>query len=244
MPLVVAIKLTTLAGSLNLVVTACILTNGFTIEAVTMTHLNYFLDFVRFKTGTTQKLKTGAFLCLFSFMSVFQPTGSKASTNDFLKVKLAMTAPTGARGICNKYDWVCSYSRANKSVTQSDLRLIGNINRKVNRQIRDVADQVQYRREDYWTLPTSGGGDCEDFALLKKLELVRAGIAPQRLLLATVLDHKRRSHAVLVLRTDRGDFILDNLSDQIKPWRKTNYTFLRMQNPDQPEKWVGLVING
>ncbi|WP_108837872.1 transglutaminase-like cysteine peptidase [Tateyamaria sp. Alg231-49] len=209
-----------------------------------MTHLNKILERISFDISTSQKLKAGTFLCLLGIMAAFQPTETKASTNDFLKVKLAMNAPTGAKGICNKYDWVCSSSRANKSVTQSDLRLIGNINRKVNRQIRDVADKVQYRREDYWTLPTSGGGDCEDFALLKKLELVRAGIAPQRLLLATVLDHKRRSHAVLVLRTDKGDFILDNLSDQIKLWRKTNYTFLRMQNPDQPEKWVGLVING
>lgn len=186
----------------------------------------------------------GALPILFSFILVFVPADTKAATHDFLKVKLAMTAPTGAQGICSRYDWVCSSSRANKRLTQSDLQLIRAVNRKVNRQIRDVADNIQYRREDYWTLPTSGGGDCEDFALLKKMELVRAGIAPQRLLLATVLDHKRRSHAVLVLRADNGDFILDNLSNQIKPWRKTNYTFLRMQNPEQPQKWVALAING
>ncbi|MEP4878023.1 MAG: transglutaminase-like cysteine peptidase [Tateyamaria sp.] len=209
-----------------------------------MTYMSLFAKRFRVNIGTSHKLKTGTFLCLFSLTMVFQPAASQASTNDFLKVKLAINAPAGARGICNKYDWVCSSSRTNRSLTQADLRLIGDVNRKVNRQIRDVADEIQYRREDYWTLPTSGGGDCEDYALLKKHELVRAGIAPQRLLLATVLDHKRRSHAVLVLRTDQGDLILDNLSNQIKPWRKTNYTFLRMQNPEQPKKWVGLVING
>ncbi|MEP3706066.1 MAG: transglutaminase-like cysteine peptidase [Roseobacter sp.] len=215
-----------------------------TIEAVAMTYQNQLSQLLAFEIGVSSIFKTGTFIFLICCLAAFLPIAANSSTNDFLKVKLAMKAPTGAQGICDKYDWVCSTSRVNSRLSQSDLELIDTVNRRVNRQIRNVADVVQYRREDYWTLPKSGGGDCEDFALLKKLELVRAGVAPQRLLLATVLDHKRRSHAVLVLRTDAGDFVLDNLSNQIKPWRKTNYTFLRMQDPDRPEKWVALVING
>ncbi|QJF51993.1 transglutaminase-like cysteine peptidase [Roseobacter ponti] len=161
--------------------------------------------------------------------------------NSFLPAKMAIAAPTGARNLCGKYRWACSHSGTSGKVSQSDLRKVDQINRRVNRQIREVTDQSQYRKADYWTLPQSSRGDCEDFALLKKKELMRAGFAPQNLLLTTVLDRQGRSHAVLVVRTTAGDYVLDNLNDKVKPWKATRYTFLRMQNPRNPGAWVGVL---
>ncbi|WP_295317506.1 transglutaminase-like cysteine peptidase [Roseobacter sp.] len=161
--------------------------------------------------------------------------------NSFLPARMAIAAPTGARGLCGKYRWACSHSGTSSKVSQGDLRKVDQINRRVNRQIREVTDQSQYRKADYWTLPQSSRGDCEDFALLKKKELMRAGFAPQNLLLTTVLDRQGRSHAVLVVRTTAGDYVLDNLNDKVKPWKATRYTFLRMQNPRNPGAWVGVL---
>ncbi len=161
--------------------------------------------------------------------------------NSFLPARMAIAAPTGARGLCGKYQWACSHSGTSSKVSQGDMRKVDQINRRVNRQIREVTDQSQYRKADYWTLPQSSRGDCEDFALLKKKELMRAGFAPQNLLLTTVLDRQGRSHAVLVVRTTAGDYVLDNLNDKVKPWKATRYTFLRMQNPKNPGAWVGVL---
>ncbi len=118
--------------------------------------------------------------------------------------------------------------------------MVGDINKKINGRVRSVSDQAQYKKREVWALPTRKGGDCEDFALLKKRELIALGIDPSRLLLATVFDRRQGAHAVLVLRTEGGDLILDNLTNKIQPWRATQYTFMRMQNPQKPTTWVAV----
>ncbi|WP_433989905.1 transglutaminase-like cysteine peptidase [Sulfitobacter sp. TBRI5] len=189
------------------------------------------------------RVATGLFaLSLGLTLAILPATGARsADESRFLPAKMAIAAPSGAHNLCGKYRWACSHSGTNSKVTQNDLRQVDQINRRVNRQIREVTDQSQYRKPDYWTLPKSRRGDCEDFALLKKKDLIGAGIAPQNLLLTTVLDRKGRSHAVLVVRTTAGDYVLDNLNDKVKPWKNTRYTFLRMQNPAKPNAWVGVL---
>ena len=100
--------------------------------------------------------------------------------------------------------------------------------------VRSVSDLQQYGIAERWTLPTKGKGDCEDYALYKKYELTRAGFPAEQLLIATLLDLNRASHAVLVVRTGANDLVLDNLTNKIVPWHKTGYTFLRMQDPRKP----------
>ncbi|WP_300039240.1 transglutaminase-like cysteine peptidase [uncultured Roseobacter sp.] len=194
--------------------------------------------------GDRRSFITGGLVALVLGLSAtFAPQSVEAAGSDpFLKAKMNIAAPSGARGLCGKYGWACAHSGSKQALTQADLKVVQKINRRVNRQIRSVDDMKQYRKAEHWTLPYSNKGDCEDYALLKKKELIRAGIAPERLLLTTVLDTRGNSHAVLVLRADTGDYVLDNLNDKIKPWKKTRYTFLRMQNPGKPGAWVGLLI--
>jgi predicted transglutaminase-like cysteine proteinase len=45
-------------------------------------------------------------------------------------------------------------------------------------------------------------------------------------------------HAVLTLRTTDGDFILDNLSTNVKPWFDTNYSFIKRQSSYNAGRWV------
>src|SRR5215208_3156133 len=61
------------------------------------------------------------------------------------------------------------------ALTAERMSQLQQINNHVNSTIREVSDLEQYGREDVWTLPTSGKGDCEDFALLKRKLLIQRG---------------------------------------------------------------------
>ncbi len=156
----------------------------------------------------------------------------------------AVHPPRGFEGICERYIWVCSADAGQLTGEADILKLGKRINLKVNRKYRQVEDQYQYGLSEFWSLPTSMGGDCEDFALAKKKELVSRGVPPQRLLITTVLDRDMRAHAVLVLRMSDGDFVLDSQTNRIKLWSDTGYSFLRMQNPDAPEQWLAVFAGG
>lgn len=161
-----------------------------------------------------------------------------------LSTKSSASAPAGAAGLCSRYDWACARAPGASAFTEDQLRTAQAVNRKINASVRQINDIDQYRREEVWTLPTARGGDCEDLALLKKAELIRHGISPDRLLLATVLDKRRGSHAVLVLRTDKGDYVLDSLTSRVLHWSKTGYSFIRMQDPRAPERWNSVFAGG
>ena len=64
------------------------------------------------------------------------------------------------------------------------------------------------------------------------------GFSEGALLITVVLDEKGEGHAVLTVRTDRGDFILDNMRNKVKLWSETEYTFLKRQSADHPARWV------
>lgn len=163
-------------------------------------------------------------------------TGQAEAKGKYLVAAGLAPAPSGAATLCSTYAWACD-SRPGQS-SASEMRVVTEINRRINRQFRQVSDESQYRQPERWALPTRRGGDCEDFALIKKRELIRSGVAPARLLLATALDRKRRSHAVLIYRSAAGDLVLDNQTDRIRGWRETGYVFLRMQDPRDPRRWV------
>ena len=167
-------------------------------------------------------------------------TAADASEGSFIQIVSASPPPSGARQLCRQYNWACSSKASASMSSRQEMQIIQRVNRQVNATTRSVTDQSQYRTAERWALPTSRGGDCEDFALLKKRDLIRAGVDPSKLLIATVLDARRNAHAVLVYRSAAGDLVLDNLTNQIKPWSATEYLFLRMQNPRKPSGWVGV----
>jgi len=156
----------------------------------------------------------------------------------------AAAAPKGARGLCAAHPWACAASDMRSWDSRALMNRARVVNARVNRAVTQISDQAQYGREEVWALPTARGGDCEDFALLKKRKLMTFGVEPARLMIATVLDRKGRSHAVLLLRTDDGDLVLDNLVDRILPWDKTGYTFLRVQDPAAPDRWRRVFAGG
>lgn len=169
----------------------------------------------------------------------------KASAQEaFLLSRMTVSAPAGAHNLCGRYPWACQTSARPVQVSGDQLDVAVRINRQINRQVTAISDQAQYGRTEHWALPTARGGDCEDFALIKKKRLIEAGLDPQMLLVATVLDRNRNAHAVLVVRSVQGDVVLDNLRDEVLPWRQTGYTFLRMQDPAEPGRWTAVIDGG
>ena len=165
-----------------------------------------------------------------------------ASVSPFMKVTGKTSAPIGHVNFCRKNPTECgaSYSvdRAVR-LSQSNWAQLISINGHVNQTIRPVTDQDQYRTEEFWTYPTSAG-DCEDYALLKRRMLINAGWPETALLITVVRENDGGGHAVLTVRTDRGDLILDNQDPRILPWNKTGYRYIKRQASLKPSNWIAI----
>jgi predicted transglutaminase-like cysteine proteinase len=152
--------------------------------------------------------------------------------------------PTGFYMMCSTMPSACKVQRARNvsagagglKLTVETLGLIDRVNRAVNGAIRPLAERGG---ADVWKIGGSSG-DCEDYALTKRAALLAKGFPSSALLMTSVVTGRGELHAVLMVRTDRGDFVLDNLSPLVKPWSATGYRFTAMQSPDNPRMWVRL----
>ena len=93
---------------------------------------------------------------------------------------------------------------------------------------------------DHWDYPVDGKGDCKVYALYKRKLLVEQGFPRQALLMTVVRDLNGEGHAVLTVKTDHGEFVLDNLTDAIRPWDATGYKFVKRQSQSDPNMWLDL----
>src|ERR1700754_4930524 len=103
------------------------------------------------------------------------------------------------------------------------------VNRSVNQAIVPERNVEGLAAEKWLIGPTSG--DCNDYAVTKRSELIKRGWAIRALLLSEVVTSWGEHHLVLVVRTFEGDLVLDNMSGAIKPWSKAPYQWVRMQTP-------------
>lgn len=162
--------------------------------------------------------------------------GLGANNNSHLLLASAVKGPSGFKGICKTYDWACSNAAGSLQDDESMMQMAIIINASVNARIEPVTDAMQYGVAERWTLPDTGRGDCEDFALLKKKLLIEAGVPASRLLMV-VAKSTVEKHAMLILRLNDGDYVLDNLTPEIIAWRNSAYTFLELQDPADPTGW-------
>lgn len=108
--------------------------------------------------------------------------------------------------------------------------LIVGTNARVNREIEAITDQDHWGLIDRWDIPSDGKGDCEDYVLLKRQRLAQAGLPRRAMRVTVVIDEENAGHAVLMIRTDKGDFILDNKRNAILPWSQTGYTYVKRES--------------
>jgi predicted transglutaminase-like cysteine proteinase len=114
------------------------------------------------------------------------------------------------------------------------------INRYVNEAVTPMTDLEHWGTIEKWSYPDDGYGDCEDYVLLKRRMLIQAGWPREALLITVVRDRKDEGHAVLTVKTDRGEYILDNQIEDLLPWFKTGYRFVKRQSQRDPNVWVSL----
>jgi predicted transglutaminase-like cysteine proteinase len=114
------------------------------------------------------------------------------------------------------------------------------INAWVNDNIRPMTDMDHWGVVEKWSYPDDRYGDCEDYALLKRRMLVEAGWPREALLMTVVREKNGSGHAVLTVKTDKGEFILDNQEEKILLWSETSYRFVKRQSQTDPNRWVSL----
>ena len=91
------------------------------------------------------------------------------------------------------------------------------------------SDPERYNSPEFWTEIDVKGGDCEDFALAKRAALLEAGAERSDIHLATCFDETGCFHAVLIVDTDEGSYVLDNRFPYPMPKQSLNYKWNSIQ---------------
>ena len=181
------------------------------------------------------------------------PAGAATATSGALAERAAQTAPTfgttlppiGFVKFCGRRPASCAARGSGTlrpQLTARQWELIDRINTYVNADVQPASDLDIYGEAEHWDYP-SRRGDCEDYALLKQRYLEALGIPRSALLLTVVLDDQDEGHAVLMLATSEGDFILDNRRNGVRRWSDNDYTFLKRQSQRDPRDWLALTPN-
>ena len=188
------------------------------------------------------KLSTAASILLFALVG-YSSAGTARVFPLNMIVGDSMAPPDGWFQFCADYKPECNVEPSEpKQVALSNhawMELV-RINSWVNSHIKPMTDMAHWGVIERWNYPDDGYGDCEDYALLKRRMLIQAGWPREALLMTVVRDHHGDGHAVLTVKTDNGEFILDNQRDGILLWSETGYEFLSRQSQADPNKWVSL----
>jgi predicted transglutaminase-like cysteine proteinase len=161
----------------------------------------------------------------------------------FISVGEATRAPIGWVEFCVEYDPECKA----KASAPRDVVLSGQawkdlvrINRAVNTNVKPMTDMEHWGVVERWNYPDDGYGDCEDYVLQKRKMLMQAGWPREALLITVVRDKNNDGHAVLTVKSDKGEYVLDNQTDDIVLWSDTGYRFVKRQSQSDPNVWVAL----
>jgi predicted transglutaminase-like cysteine proteinase len=151
--------------------------------------------------------------------------------------------PIGHYDFCKTHRSECSIRPTNlapATMTAALLRQLVSVTTAVNAAVKPMSDYDIYGKDEVWAYPDSGVGDCEDYVLEKRRRLNRLGMSLADLLITVVRKPDGEGHAVLTVRTDKGDYILDNLTDKVRSWDQTGYRFLKRQAIDNTGRWVSI----
>src|SRR4051794_143945 len=168
---------------------------------------------------------------------------AKAGEPLFVSVGDATRAPIGWVEFCRERSWECNVApTAARDVVMSSKtwKELVRVNRHVNARVRPMTDLEHWGVVEKWSYPDDGYGDCEDYVLLKRRMLMEAGWPREALLITVVRDQRNEGHAILTVKTDQGEFVLDNQAEEILLWSQTGYRFVKRQSQSDPNAWVSL----
>ncbi len=167
-----------------------------------------------------------------------------AAGQDAWQTETGLTShPIGWENFCRKNAATCRQQDARPGIVMLDAAiwtLITKTNIDVNAAITPMSDDEHWGVTESWDFPDDGFGDCEDYVLQKRRLLHKAGLPLAALMITVVRDLEGAGHAVLTVRTDRGDFILDNKRNRVLLWSETGYGYIKRQANLNPMRWMSL----
>ena len=156
-------------------------------------------------------------------------------------------APMAYSVFCVKYPKECevrkiAFRGTKLELTAERMAELSEINLKVNRNIKYEPNTQGLAGEKWLISPSTG--DCNDYAVTKRHQLLERGWPSRALLLAEVVTRSGEHHLVVVVRTRQGDFVMDSLNSTIRPWAHTPYRWARVQSPSNPKFWATVKDGG
>lgn len=162
------------------------------------------------------------------------------AANRYMQTGSVTSQPIGHYEYCQKNPSECTaqVTSANApKITDYGWDIIRKTNMDVNNAIMPMTDEDIYGRQEVWSLPGEAG-DCEDYVLLKRRDLIERGFSPSDLLITVVRKPDGEGHAVLTIHSSEGDYVLDNLDNEVRLWSETPYRFLKRQATFNAGRWV------
>ena len=145
----------------------------------------------------------------------------KMPNSSYAAVGGATSVPYGWIDFCSRRPEECSLGKLSPldvRLTKRTWAILNRVNRFANDAIEPVTNLEHWGTlVDHWDYPIDGKGDCKVYALFKRKQLIEQGFPRQALLMTIVRDLDGEGHAILTVKTDHGEFVLDNLRDEICP---------------------------
>lgn len=188
-------------------------------------------------------VRTGAVIAMVALGAVQASAVGRLPSTSSAEVIGEAPAIRGWVDFCLRHAGDCLGGSASPRVIRLDERVwarLDSVNRRVNQSIALISDMDHWGVSERWDYPSDGKGDCEDLALLKRKMLIAAGLPRQALLMTAVYNQRGEGHAILMVKTDRGDFILDSARTEIVGWDETGYRYVMRQSQQNPNAWVYL----
>lgn len=183
-------------------------------------------------------IKIGTYVLGLSLMFA----GSSLAAQDFLSPIEQTNPPIGHYEFCKINQDECKVignDQGPMALSQESWATLISVNNKINSDIKPLTDMQINGVEELWSFPTTVG-DCEDYVLLKRRELMKQGFSAADLLITVVIQPNGAGHAVLTVRTNYGDFILDNMRDNVVLWHESGYRFIKRQSSVHAGAWMRL----
>lgn len=194
---------------------------------------------------TTKGLATALLAAIMALVAIISPVQALDITNvAFVQTVGGTTSiPVGHAEFCKTHAAECganAHPIAYVGLTEGLWQQLLTVNADVNQAVVPVTDEALYQVSEFWTYP-NGYGDCEDYALAKRRDLINAGWPASTLLMTVVKQANGEGHAVLMVRTDRGDLVLDNQVGTVDLWSNTPYKFIKRQSQANAGQWVDMI---
>ena len=147
---------------------------------------------------------------------------------------------------CLRYPADCRSNQTEEEridLTPETSELLERVNRVVNATIIPAQKSSGNELHEVWAIAPYTG-DCNDYAVTKRHELLRSWLPAKALRLAVVKTTSGSGHLVLFVATTKGDLVLDSLAETIVPWQSTNYQWMKIQSASDARIWHDVKVTG